>query len=145
MSDETAKAGSAAGPAFAAAERLPDEVALWLVRHGETEWSASGRHTGRTDLPLTAAGEQQARALLPMLSDLSPALVLSSPRHRALHTAELAGLHRAGRCGATACRSVTAGRRSSRSAPAPTACSSARAPRWQAVLSYSLPTDTSVA
>jgi probable phosphoglycerate mutase len=92
MSDETAKAGSAAGPAFAAAERLPDDVALWLVRHGETEWSASGRHTGRTDLPLTAAGEQQARALLPMLSDLSPALVLSSPRHRALHTAELAGL-----------------------------------------------------
>lgn len=92
MSDEIAKAGSAAGPAFAAAEQLPDDVALWLVRHGETEWSASGRHTGRTDVTLTAAGEQQARALLAMLSGLSPALVLSSPRRRALHTAELAGL-----------------------------------------------------
>ncbi|HEU5006443.1 MAG TPA: histidine phosphatase family protein [Jatrophihabitantaceae bacterium] len=92
MSDATAKAGSAAGPAFATAERLPDDVELWLVRHGETEWSASGRHTGRTDIALTAAGERQARALLPMLSELSPALVLSSPRRRALHTAELAGL-----------------------------------------------------
>jgi probable phosphoglycerate mutase len=92
MSDETAKAGSAAGPAFAAAERLPDDVSLWLVRHGETEWSASGRHTGRTDIALTATGEQQARALRPMLADLRPALVLSSPRRRALHTAELAGL-----------------------------------------------------
>jgi probable phosphoglycerate mutase len=92
MSDETVKAGSAAGPAFTAAEPLPDDVALWLVRHGETEWSASGRHTGRTDIALTPAGERQARALLPMLSDLGPALVLSSPRHRALRTVELAGL-----------------------------------------------------
>jgi probable phosphoglycerate mutase len=71
---------------------LPDDVALWLVRHGETEWSASGRHTGITDLPLTDAGERQARALAPMLADLAPALVLCSPRRRARDTAQLAGL-----------------------------------------------------
>lgn len=92
MSDETGRAGSATEPALAADEPLPDDVSLWLVRHGETEWSASGRHTGRTDVELTAAGEEQAKALLPMLAELSPALVLSSPRHRALRTAELAGM-----------------------------------------------------
>jgi probable phosphoglycerate mutase len=71
---------------------LPDHVQLWLVRHGETEWSASGRHTGVSDIPLTEAGERQARALAPMLAELAPALVLCSPRRRAQHTAELAGL-----------------------------------------------------
>jgi probable phosphoglycerate mutase len=71
---------------------LPDHVQLWLVRHGETEWSASGRHTGISDIPLTEAGERQARALAPMLAELAPALVLCSPRRRAQHTAELAGL-----------------------------------------------------
>ena len=64
---------------------------LWLVRHGATEWSESGRHTSRTDLPLTAAGEDQARTLLPRLSGTAFDLVLTSPRRRARCTAELAG------------------------------------------------------
>ncbi len=85
------KAGPAEGPAFVAPE-LPDGAELWVVRHGETEWSASGQHTGRTDLPLTAAGEEQARALGPLLEHVSPVLVLSSPRTRAVDTARLAGL-----------------------------------------------------
>jgi probable phosphoglycerate mutase len=64
---------------------------IWLVRHGETEWSAAGRHTSSTDLPLTPRGEEQARALAPRLS--RPwALVLCSPLLRARRTAELAGL-----------------------------------------------------
>jgi probable phosphoglycerate mutase len=88
----TTEAGPIAGSAFVAPE-LPDHVALWLLRHGETEWSASGRHTGRTDLPLTAAGERQAAALRDFLADVRPALVLCSPRQRALETARLAGLH----------------------------------------------------
>jgi broad specificity phosphatase PhoE len=71
---------------------LPDGVQLWLVRHGETEWSRSGQHTSRTELSLTPAGEEQARALRALLGELRPALVLSSPRRRALDTAELAGL-----------------------------------------------------
>jgi broad specificity phosphatase PhoE len=68
-----------------------------LLRHGETEWSAGGKHTSRTDIPLTERGRQRARetgklgALL--LDGHAPALVLSSPRVRALTTAELAGLH----------------------------------------------------
>lgn len=63
-----------------------------LVRHGETEWSADGRHTGRSDIPLTAKGEEQARALAPRLAGCPFALVLSSPLSRAWRTAELAGL-----------------------------------------------------
>lgn len=71
--------------------------AVYLLRHGQTEWSEDGRHTGRTDIPLTPKGEQQARragAVLARLRGTSvpPALVLSSPRRRALRTAELAGL-----------------------------------------------------
>ena len=62
-----------------------------LVRHGETEWSRTGRHTGRTDLPLTPEGERQARAVGQALRGRSFALVVSSPLQRALHTAELAG------------------------------------------------------
>jgi broad specificity phosphatase PhoE len=64
---------------------------LWLVRHGETHWSQTGQHTGRTDVPLTTRGEQQARALGPRL-DRAWALVLTSPLQRASRTAELAGL-----------------------------------------------------
>jgi broad specificity phosphatase PhoE len=88
----TAEAGSAAEPAFVVPGPLPDDTALWLIRHGETEWSRSGQHTGRTDLPLTKAGERQATALGAMLAGLQPVLVLSSPRQRAVRTAELAGL-----------------------------------------------------
>jgi broad specificity phosphatase PhoE len=65
---------------------------VWLVRHGQTEWSVSGRHTGRTDVDLTAAGEDQARALSGLLAEVDPDLVLCSPRRRARRTAELAGL-----------------------------------------------------
>jgi probable phosphoglycerate mutase len=65
---------------------------LELLRHGETEWSAAGRHTSRTDLELTGNGEDQARALASAVSGRRFAAVLSSPRLRALRTAELAGL-----------------------------------------------------
>jgi probable phosphoglycerate mutase len=67
------------------------EGQLWLVRHGETEWSASGQHTGRTDVPLTPAGERQAAALGRFLAKRSFALVLSSPLGRARETCRLAG------------------------------------------------------
>jgi probable phosphoglycerate mutase len=63
-----------------------------LVRHGQTEWSAAGRHTSYTDLELTAEGERQARAAGERLAGRAFAAVLSSPRRRALRTAELAGL-----------------------------------------------------
>jgi broad specificity phosphatase PhoE len=64
---------------------------LWLVRHGETEWSASGRHTSRTDLDLTEAGVESARSVAEKLRGTSFARVLSSPLLRARRTAELAG------------------------------------------------------
>ena len=64
---------------------------LWLARHGETEWSRAGRHTGRTDVPLTPDGERQARALGERLAGAAFALVLASPLERARRTAELAG------------------------------------------------------
>lgn len=63
-----------------------------LVRHGETEWTLSGQHTGRTDIPLTERGRKQARLLQPLLSTANFALVLSSPLQRARETCELAGL-----------------------------------------------------
>jgi probable phosphoglycerate mutase len=62
-----------------------------LVRHGQTEWSRTGRHTGRTDVPLTEEGERQARAVGAALRARSFALVLSSPLLRARETARLAG------------------------------------------------------
>lgn len=65
---------------------------LIVLRHGETEWSRAGRHTGRTDVPLTAHGEEQARSLAPLLSRHAIAYVLVSPASRAWRTAELAGL-----------------------------------------------------
>jgi broad specificity phosphatase PhoE len=64
---------------------------LVLARHGETEWSRSGQHTSRTNLPLTAVGEEQAVRLGRALAGRSFALVLTSPLRRARHTAELAG------------------------------------------------------
>ena len=64
---------------------------VWLVRHGETEWSRDGKHTSTTDLPLTAVGEQTATSLAPRLADVEFDLVLTSPRQRARRTAELAG------------------------------------------------------
>jgi broad specificity phosphatase PhoE len=65
---------------------------LILLRHGETEWSASGRHTGRTDVPLTPRGEAAAAALAPALAKRDIGAVFTSPAQRAVRTAELAGL-----------------------------------------------------
>lgn len=62
-----------------------------LVRHGETEWSVTGQHTGRTDIPLTADGEEQARAVGRVLDGQRFGLVLTSPRQRAIRTAAIAG------------------------------------------------------
>ena len=64
---------------------------IWLVRHGETEWTLSKKHTGRTDIELTPAGEEQARSLKPTLAGQTFAAVFTSPRKRARATAELAG------------------------------------------------------
>jgi broad specificity phosphatase PhoE len=74
-----------------------DPGRIVLLRHGQTEWSASGQHTSRTDIPLTDRGrvlaEQTAELGRRILRDRTPALVLTSPRARARTTAELAGLH----------------------------------------------------
>ncbi|TPK64341.1 histidine phosphatase family protein [Mesorhizobium sp. B2-4-15] len=64
---------------------------IHLVRHGETAWSLSGQHTGRTDMPLTPAGEAAARALADRLNGLSFSAVWSSPSQRAFNTSGLAG------------------------------------------------------
>jgi broad specificity phosphatase PhoE len=66
-------------------------VQLWLVRHGETEWSLSGQHTGRTDPPLTAVGEKQAREIGNSLKACHFGIVLTSPMLRARETCRLAG------------------------------------------------------
>ena len=67
------------------------ERQIWLVRHGETEWSRSGQHTGRTDIPLTEVGRSQAVAIGRRLAGHDFALVLTSPLRRAADTAALAG------------------------------------------------------
>jgi len=65
---------------------------IYFVRHGETAWSLSGQHTGRTDLPLTQHGEAMARQLATTLKGIAFSWVLTSPRLRARATCELAGL-----------------------------------------------------
>jgi probable phosphoglycerate mutase len=67
------------------------EQHIWLVRHGETEWARLGRHTGRTDVPLTESGREQAHALGRRLAGAHFGLVLTSPLSRAEETARLAG------------------------------------------------------
>lgn len=66
---------------------------LFLVRHGETEWSRSGRHTGWTDVPLTEHGREEARGLVPLIRSLRIGAAFVSPLQRAWETAELIGLH----------------------------------------------------
>lgn len=65
---------------------------LVVVRHGETEWSAEGRHTGRTDVPMTEVGRHQARGLAGPLGSMHFDLVLTSPLRRATETCALAGM-----------------------------------------------------
>jgi broad specificity phosphatase PhoE len=65
---------------------------VWLLRHGDTEWAASGRHTGRTDIPLSPAGEDVARKRRSDVGEHPFGLVLTSPLVRARRTAELAGV-----------------------------------------------------
>src|SRR6476659_5301798 len=68
---------------------------LILLRHGETEWSLDGKHTGRTDIPLTARGEAAAKALEPLPSRRAIVAVFTSPARRAVTTAAFAGLSNA--------------------------------------------------
>ena len=65
---------------------------LYLIRHGETAWSISAQHTGRTDIPLTARGEEDARTLAELLRAVRFSRVFTSPRQRARRTCELVGL-----------------------------------------------------
>lgn len=69
----------------------PAQHDVWLIRHGATEWSKAGQYTSITDLPLLTDGEQAAREIRTRLAEHSFARVLTSPRHRARRTAELAG------------------------------------------------------
>lgn len=77
---------------MSAGEQEADQLEVWLVRHGETEWSRCGRHTGCSDLPLTPNGEAAARALRPLLEEACFDQVFTSPLQRACRTAVLAGI-----------------------------------------------------
>ncbi len=71
---------------------MAGQQTIYLIRHGETEWSLSGQHTGRTDIPLTPNGERQARSLGEHVRKITFAKVLTSPRLRAQRTCELSAL-----------------------------------------------------
>jgi probable phosphoglycerate mutase len=82
---------STPGAALPPSSAPEPERQAWLVRHGETEWARLGRHTSRTDVPLTETGREQARALGRRLAGPTFGLVLTSPMSRAADTAALAG------------------------------------------------------
>ncbi len=71
---------------------IPSHAEIWLIRHGETAWSKSGQHTGRTDVPLTETGREQAMALRPALADVDFQAVWYSPLSRARETCMLSGI-----------------------------------------------------
>jgi probable phosphoglycerate mutase len=75
-----------------ASEENAGQPEIWLIRHGETEWSLSRQHTGRTDIPLTGHGRDQARLLAPVVAQERFDTVLTSPMSRAIETCRLAGL-----------------------------------------------------
>lgn len=79
------------GPIPAAGDGAEPSTEVWLVRHGETEWSRDHKHTSRTDVPLTDVGVAAAERLVSRLDGTTFDLVLTSPRVRARRTAELAG------------------------------------------------------
>jgi probable phosphoglycerate mutase len=85
-------AGGASGGARLVSPADGPRPDLYVIRHGATEWSRNGRHTGTTDLPLLPEGEDQARATAQLVADHDFALVLTSPLQRARHTCELVGL-----------------------------------------------------
>ena len=97
---------------------------LWVIRHGETEWSRDGRHTSHTEVELTPEGEEVARGLAERLAGVEFDLVLTSPRVRARRTAELAGFdrragrRRPGRVGLRRLRGRHHAPRSARTSPA---------------------------
>lgn len=78
--------------ATAIPQRYEGHVELWLIRHGETAWSLSGQHTGRTDIALTERGHSQAQLLAPLLAAQPFEHVLTSPMSRAIETCREAGL-----------------------------------------------------
>ena len=67
------------------------DLELWLIRHGETEWSASGKHTSRSDVPLTDRGQRSAEAIGRYLAERQFSMILTSPRQRAQETCRIAG------------------------------------------------------
>ncbi len=87
-------ADNRAEPADADADAEQPVGELVVLRHGATQWSSAGKHTGRTDVPLSLDGERQAERVGALIADRTFALVLASPLRRAQLTAELAGLPR---------------------------------------------------